>query len=125
MAYDHDERLSHIESGFAKLQATQDAQGRELGLIRNEVSSIAEEVRSGFAAQAEKRNYDSRTNWPVLLSAITILIALGGIVSSNINKSIESQGDHLRTEIELNRQIGDSEIQNLKQLMEIKNGRGS
>lgn len=113
MSADHGDRISDIEAGFAQLQATQDAQGREIGLIRNEVGNISRELRAGFAAQAADRTKDKQANIPAILSAAAVIIALGALVSGNLYKGLEQQGASLRLEMELS---GDATDERLKSI---------
>lgn len=101
MSADHADRISDIESGFAQLQATQDAQGREIGLIRSEVGNISRELRAGFAAQASDRTKDKQANWPVLLSASTVIVAIGALVSGNLHGEMDAQKEALELEMSL------------------------
>lgn len=69
------------------LEASQAAQGREIGEVKASVASLRTDVTQGFgemrralehmaAANADHRAREGRTQWPVLLSAVSLLGAV-------------------------------------------------
>lgn len=81
-------RISKLETGHATLETGQQSLGREIGQMRESLDTFTGEIRRGMERIHQDRAVDHRANYPLILSAIGVLVALGALVSGGINADI-------------------------------------
>ena len=103
-------RVSTLEKGQAALETGQESLGREIGQLRQALDSFAGDMRKGLERLQHTQANDHRTNWPVLLSAATVIIALGALVAGGFRDDVNrlENGLSALTERELLRVADDA-----------------